>query len=207
MMIPSQSGNHMTQNSIWLKGLLAMVVASASTQALAAQSEYTLDPSQTVVRFEVKRFGISHQSGEFSTVAGTVAINSTSGSGSIDIAVDTRSVRAGNETEEKFLRGPNVLNVEEFSEIAYKAEHVVFANGKPERIDGHLTLLGVTRAVSLTVTRYTCPGASKNIQEACKLDATAVFKRSEFGMTRYMAIISDEVKLAIHGVAGEAVRE
>jgi polyisoprenoid-binding protein YceI len=34
------------------------------------------------------------------------------------------------------------------------------------------------------------------------LDATAVFKRSEFGMTGYMAIISDDVKLSIHGVAG-----
>jgi polyisoprenoid-binding protein YceI len=48
---------------------------------------------------------------------------------------------------------------------------------------------------------YSCPDASAR-EQRCKLDATAVFKRSDFGMTGYMAIISDEVKLEIHGVAG-----
>jgi polyisoprenoid-binding protein YceI len=184
---------------------MALTAASLCNQAVASPTHYTLDPDHTIVSFEVKRLGFSRQSGEFSSVAGNVALDAETGIGSIDIAVDTRSVRAGSETEAKFLRGPSVLNVEQYSEIAYKAEHVVFVDGKPERIDGHLTLLGVTRPVSFTVVGYACPGISSSAgMRRCKLDATAVFKRSEFGMTSYMALISDEVKLAIHGVADHA---
>jgi hypothetical protein len=80
-----------------------------------------------------------------------------------------------------------------------------YVAGRPERIDGQLTLLGVTRPVSLTIVDYSCPDARAREQQRCKLDATAMFKRSDFGMTGYMAIISDEVNLAIHGVAGQVV--
>jgi polyisoprenoid-binding protein YceI len=197
----------MARRSIWLTGLLAITAVSFCTPASASRIEYTLDPDHTVVSFEVKRFGISRQSGEFNSVVGTVALDADAGHGSIDIAVDTRSVRAGSEREENFLRGPGVLNVEQYSEIAYRAQRVVFVDGKPERIEGHLTLLGVTRPVSLTVQSYVCLGVVPPSRQRCKLDATAVFKRSEFGMTRYMAIISDEVKLAIHSMADDVKRE
>jgi polyisoprenoid-binding protein YceI len=156
--------------------------------------DYVIDPMETTVSFEVRQMGFARRGGEFRSVAGNVVYDATTNSGSLIIIVDTRSIRAGTETEEKFLRGPNVLDVEEHSEIAYKAQHIVFTDdGKPLRIDGELTLRGVTRPVVLTVVDYTC--AAK-----CVLDATAVFKRSEFGMTSYMAVISDDVKLSIHGV-------
>jgi polyisoprenoid-binding protein YceI len=194
----------MAQRWIWLRGVLAMIAASPWTQACASPTQYALDPDHTVVTFEVRRLGFSRQSGEFGAVAGTVALDVEAGNGSIAIAVDTRSVRAGSEAQESFLRGPSVLNVEQYAEIAYKADRVVFVDGKPDRIDGHLTLLGVTRAVSLRVLKYSCPGIASAGPHQCKLDATAVFKRSEFGMTRYMALVSDEVTLAIHGVADHA---
>jgi polyisoprenoid-binding protein YceI len=194
----------MARRAIWLLGVFAIAAAGHCAQASAAPTEYTIDPARTTVSFEVKRMGFSRSSGEFRSVAGTVAFDAATSSGSIELAVDTRSVRAGSETEEKFLRGPSVLDVEQHTEIAYKAEHVVFADGKPERIDGELTLLGVTRPVSLTVTGYTCPAQAATGQPKCVLEATAVFKRSEFGMTSYRAIVSDDVKLSIHGVAGHS---
>jgi polyisoprenoid-binding protein YceI len=192
----------MARRTFWLLGVLAIAGAAQCAKVSAAPTAYTIDPAYTIVSFEVKRMGFSHRSGEFRSVAGTVALDAATGSGSLEIAVDTRSIRAGSETEEKFLRGPSVLDVEQHTEIAYKAEHVVFADGKPERIDGVLTLRGVTRPVSLIVTGYRC-SAQAAPGPKCVLDATAVFKRSEFGMTSYLAIISDDVKLSIHGVAGQ----
>jgi polyisoprenoid-binding protein YceI len=189
-----------------LHAALAFAAICLSAEASASLQEYTIDPAHTVVSFEVRKLGISRQSGEFSTVVGTVALDAEAGGGSMSIAVDTRSIHAGSETAEKFLRGPSVLNVEQYSEMAYRAERVVFVDGKPGRIDGALTLLGVTRPVSLTVVGYVCPGVAAR-EQRCTLDATAVFRRSDFGMTSYMALISDEVKLAIHGVAGHVARE
>lgn len=162
--------------------------------------EYAIDPAETTVSFEVRNFGLSSQRGSFNSVAGIVMLNAEEGSGRIDIAVDTRSVRTGNETTERFLRGPGVLNVEQYSEMAYRAGNVVFEAGKPMRIDGELTLLGVTRPVPLAVKSYACAESAMRARKRCTLDAVAVFKRSEFGMTGYRTVVSDDVKLAIHGV-------
>ena len=185
------------------KVLLITIVVTGSGQSLAAPTAYVIDPTRTTVSFEVKRLGFS-RSGEFTSVAGTVVLDAGANSGSVEIAVDSRSIRAGNEPEENFLRGPSVLNVEEHSEIAYKGGNIVFANGRPLRIDGTLTLRGITRPVSLHVVGYACPIDLVPGRGRCVLDATAVFKRSEFGMTSYRGFISDDVKLSIHGVASDA---
>jgi polyisoprenoid-binding protein YceI len=187
------------------KGLLAMFVVTGCAQGLAAPTAYVIDPARTTVTFEVKRLGFS-RSGEFTSVAGTVMLDAAANSGSVEIAVDSRSIRAGSEPEENFLRGPGVLNVDEHAEIAYKAGNIVFANGRPLRIEGTLTLRGVTRPVSLNVVGYACPIDLVPGRGRCVLDATAVFKRSEFGMTRYRGFVSDDVKLSIHGVANQVVR-
>jgi polyisoprenoid-binding protein YceI len=201
MMAPSQ-GPEMHMSLSW-KSLLATIVVTGCAQSVAAPTAYVIDSARTTVSFEVKRLGFP-RSGEFTSVAGSVVLDAAANSGSVEFAVDSRSIRAGSEPEENFLRGPGVLNVEEHAEIAYKAGNIVFANGRPLRIDGTLTLRGITRAVPLHVVGYACPIDLVPGRGKCVLDAIAVFKRSEFGMTRYRGIISDDVKLSIHGVASDA---
>jgi len=59
----------------------------------------------------------------------------------------------------------------------------------------------VTKDVSFTVSGYECGDTAQ-----CVLDATATFRRSEFGMNRYLTLVSDSVRLVIHGVATAAER-
>jgi polyisoprenoid-binding protein YceI len=175
----------------WLAGLLGLGALLSYPQARA--TEYTLDPSRTVVSFEMRSMG-SLQRGEFSRTAGTVMLDSAAERGELDIVIDARSLKASNEATAKFVRGPSMLNTEVHPEIAYRAERIVFAQGKPARIEGELTLLGVTRPVALHVSDYDCDGEG---DQRCTLVATAYVKRSAFGMTRYRMFASDEVKLAI----------
>jgi polyisoprenoid-binding protein YceI len=70
----------------------------------------------------------------------------------------------------------------------------VFSSGRPMRIEGELTMLGVTRAVALDVSSYDC---TDQLSQRCTIVASASLKRSAFGMTRYMLFASDDVKLAI----------
>jgi polyisoprenoid-binding protein YceI len=95
------------------------------------------------------------------------------------------------------MRGQSLLNVEEYPEITFKAVRVEFQNGAPHRIDGELTLRGVTRALNLVVTDYGCRREHRSSEQRCRMDAVATFRRSEFGMTRYMTLTSDVVTLAI----------
>ena len=63
--------------------------------------------------------------------------------------IDARSLKASNEATAKFVRGPSMLNTQAHPEIAYRAQRIVFSQGRPARIEGELTLLGVTRSVAL----------------------------------------------------------
>jgi polyisoprenoid-binding protein YceI len=178
----------MLNGHTWLAAVIG--VGTWLLQGHADATEFTLDPSRTVVAFEMRSMGIL-QRGEFRHTAGTVVLDSDEERGELDIVIDARSLQANNRATTKFVRGPSMLDTAAHPEIAYRAQRIVFSQGKPARIDGELTLRGVTRAVPLQVSSYECE------DERCAIVATATVKRSEFGMTRYMLFASDDVKLAI----------
>ena len=175
----------------WLASLLAL--AAISWHAGSGATDFMLDPTRTVVSFEMRSLGTT-QRGEFNRAAGTVVLDSTEQRGELDIVIDARSLQAGSEATAKFVRGPAMLNTAAHPQIAYRANRILFAAGRPTRIEGELTLLGVTRAVALEVSNYDCTG---ELDQRCTIVASASVKRSAFGMTRYMMFASDDVKLAI----------
>ena len=175
----------------WLAGLIALT--ALCWHASSHATEFTLDPSRTLVSFEMRSLGTT-QRGEFDRAAGTVTLDSAAARGELDIVIDARSLKAASAATAKFVRGPSMLNTAVHPEIAYRAHRMVFAANRPVRIDGELTLLGVTRAIALEVSSYDCTGTP---DQRCTIVATASLKRSAFGMTRYMLFASDDVKLAI----------
>ena len=177
----------------WLAALLGL--GALLPQPRAGATEFTLDPSRTVVAFEMRSMG-TLQRGEFRHTAGTVTLDSAEERGELDIVINARSLEASNEVTTKFVRGPSMLNTEAHPEIAYRAQRIVFSQGKPARIEGELTLLGVTRSVPLQVSSYDCVDES-GAGDRCAIVATANVKRSAFGMTRFMLFAADDVQLAI----------
>jgi polyisoprenoid-binding protein YceI len=177
----------------WIAALLGL--GALLSHFRAGATEFTLDPRRTVVAFEMRSMG-TLQRGEFRHTAGTVTLDSAAERGELAIVIDARSLRASSAATTNFVRGPSMLNTAAHPEIAYRAQHIVFLDGKPARIEGELTLLGVTRSVPLQVSSYDCDDESVG-GERCAIVATASVKRSAFGMTRYMLFASDDVKLAI----------
>jgi polyisoprenoid-binding protein YceI len=175
----------------WLASLVAIAAALWHTGSHA--TEFTLDPTRTLVSFEMRSLGTT-QRGEFNRAVGTVTLDSTEQRGELDIVIDARSLKAGSEATAKFVRGPSMLNTAAHPQIAYRAHRILFNAGRPTRIEGELTLLGVTRAVALDVSNYDCTG---QLDQRCTIVASASVKRSAFGMNRYMMFASDDVKLAI----------
>jgi polyisoprenoid-binding protein YceI len=74
---------------------------------------------------------------------------------------------------------------------------VVFKEGKPVSASGNLTLLGVTRPVTLEIRDYACTRQFLTLRPLCGADVHTSIKRSDFGMNYGIPLIGDEVKLAI----------
>jgi polyisoprenoid-binding protein YceI len=162
---------------------------------------YTIDSGRTVVTFEVRSFGIFKQRGRFGMSCGSVWLDPEADEGTFDVVIDARSIQAGSESRLRIMRGADFLNVEKFPKIAYRSEHVIFNDGEPTRVDGELTLLGITRPVPLRISGYHCTLPADESLRRCMIDATATFKRSEFGMTGSMPLAGNRISLAIHAEA------
>jgi polyisoprenoid-binding protein YceI len=86
--------------------------------------------------------------------------------------------------------------------MTFKGTKVTFNGDNPASIEGNLTLLGVTKPVTLTVQRFKCNPASGNAKEKCGGVAMGKIKRSDFGMKRGVPSIGDEITLVV-SVEGE----
>jgi polyisoprenoid-binding protein YceI len=96
------------------------------------------------------------------------------------------------------LKSEDFFNAAKFPTMTFKSKAVHFSGDKPASVDGELTLLGVTKPVTLTIAAFQCAPNSFVKKEACGADATAGIKRSEFGMTKYVPGLGDDVKLLIN---------
>jgi hypothetical protein len=81
--------------------------------------------------------------------------------------------------------------------VTFKATKITFNGDAPATVPGEITILGVTKPATLTVTHFTCGTHPMLKKDLCGAEATTTIKRSEFGMTKYVPAVGDEVKLAI----------
>jgi polyisoprenoid-binding protein YceI len=190
-MLRSTSARRLTLIPAAFSACLAAFAVLGSSRV----QQYTIDSAQTRVSFEVRAFGIVRERGWFDAVTGSVVLDTEADTGQLDIVIDARSLRARNGALERLIRGRSFLNVDLYPQMAYAARRIVFSAGKPDLIDGELTMRGVTQSVPLRVTAYAC--TSGGAQQECKMDASATLRRSTFGMTGYRSIAADKMLLSI----------
>jgi polyisoprenoid-binding protein YceI len=182
----------------------ALLLALAAGLPAHAADEFVIDPSHTFATFSVRHLDIATQRGRFDRSAGRVALDAQAGAGSVSIEIDAASVSTGNARLDATLRGEDFFDTERHPQIAFRSTRVELEQGAPARIEGELTLLGVTRPVTLRVERFACTRKPFLVRTTCGADATATLSRSAFGMKSYAAFIGDEVRLDIQA---EAVKQ
>lgn len=174
----------------------AVLLLCASLPAWSAES-FVLDPSHTFPSFEIRHQGISIMRGKFNRSQGRVMLDPQGQSSAIEVIVDAGSGDTGHEGLNQKLLGSNFFDTARFPEIRFASNNLEFVDGKPVRANGNLTLLGVTRPVSLEIRDYACTLQFLTRRPMCGADVHAVIKRSDFGMNYAIPLIGDEVKLAI----------
>lgn len=182
---------------------LAAILASAATVALAAPATYTIDPTHTYAGYEVNHLGLSVQNGVFTKVSGTVNLDEAAKKGSVDVSIDAASISTYFGKRDEHLKGADFFNVAKYPTLTFKSTELKYDGNRLAAVKGNLTLLGVTRPVTLTVTQVAKKEHPMLKKEAYGVNAVGTIKRSEFGMGYGLPGIADEVKL---NIALEAVK-
>lgn len=177
---------------------MAVLAAAFASTAFAAADTYKIDPSHTYPSFEADHMGgLSTWRGKFDKTDGTITLDRAAKSGTVDITIDTTSIDFGHAKMNDHAKGPEIFDTAKYPTATYKGK-LVFKGDVPTSVNGELTLHGVTKPVTLTINKFKCIQHPMLKREVCGADASATFKRSDFGVSYGDAYgFNMDVKLAI----------
>ena len=183
--------------------LTAALFAALATSAIAAPVTYNVDGSHTFPRFSYSHFGLSTQLSSFKNTSGKVVFDAQAKTGSVDITIDMKSVNTGFDDFNGHIQGEDFLDTAKFPTATFKSTKVVFEGDKPKSIDGVLTIKGVSKPVTLTVTSFLAMPHPMMKKPAIGANAFTTIKRSEFNAGKFAPYVGDEVRIdiAIEAVA------
>ena len=182
----------------------AILSIAAAAPALAAPETYVVDGSHTFPRFSYSHLGFSTQLSRFNKTTGKVVFDKAAKTGSVDIEIDAKSVDTGSTLFNEHIQGEDFLDTAKFPTATFKSTKVLFKGDKPAKIQGELTIKGVTKSVILTVTSFQAMPHPMQKKDAIGANATTTIKRSEFNAGKYAPHIGDEVRIDI---AIEAIKD
>jgi polyisoprenoid-binding protein YceI len=192
--------------------LAAACLATIVFASRAAHAEkFEIDPAQTKTTYETRYLGVFPIRGVFERMTGTLHYLPAKPVGEreprIHVVIDATSLKPSTfDTKAKrdMVRGPEFFNVEKFPTIEFKSSEFRYAAEKLVAIDGTLTLVGVSKPVTLLISKSGCEPSTASRAARCTATAVLNVQRSQFGMTGWDKLVSDEVKIGVELVAVDA---
>ena len=188
-----------------MKSLITFLVAlSVATAVQAAPETYVIDGAHTYPRFEYSHFGYSTQQSRFDKTSGTIVLDLKTKTGSANIRIDARSVNTGFTVFNEHIQSEDFFDTKKYPEIIFTSNDFRFSGEKLVAVNGTLTIKGIAKSVTLTVTSFHCMQHPMSKKDACGANAVTLINRSDFNAGKYAPQVSDEVKLTI---AVEALKQ
>jgi len=175
--------------------LLLILLGAVFAIPAQAVDTYTIDPTHTWPMFEVNHLGYSTQRGRFNKSSGKITLDVAAKQGSVDITIDANSLDMGFANWDEHMKGEEFFNVVQYPTIRFTSEKLIFDGDKVVGAEGKFTLLGTTRPLTLRVDNFHCAPFPLTRKMHCGADISATISRTQFGMAKYVPMVSDEVKL------------
>jgi polyisoprenoid-binding protein YceI len=169
--------------------------------ALPAPGTWSIDPDHAEVAFIGRHFMMTKVRGRFTDVSGEVIVAEDPSQSSVDVTIGMASVSSGSTTRDDHIRSADLFDVERFPQATFVSKRVdwVAESGK---VVGNLTILDVTKSVSLDVS------FSGHIRDPWGNDraifsASTTINREDFGVTWNAALetggvlVSKEITIEI----------
>lgn len=174
--------------------LAALILAAAPVAAKPVP--YALEPAESTVGFETD-FGPDLITGAMPVKSANLVLDFDAVSNSrIDVALDVVNAHASFPFAAQAMKGPKVLNSINFPEMSFRST-TIRRDGDGARVEGDLTIRGVTRPVTLQAAIYRQKGTEAGDLRQLTVQLRGTVRRSEFGATGWSDMVGDEVRLNI----------
>lgn len=179
---------------------VAVLPAVASAQAVtdpaqAPAGTWTLDKRHASLTLKVTHFGTSHYTFRFAqgAIDGSYAYDPAKPLDTkVSVTIDATKVDTGlPDFDKEIATDPKFFNAGQYPKITFVSTKV-----EPGKLTGDLTFRGVTKPVTLDV-KYNGFAKTPFGSQIMGFSATGKIKRSDFGFTHLVPMVSDEVTLEI----------
>lgn len=178
------------------KLLPVLLMASCCAVAGAAET-YSVDGNHTHATFSFQHLGFSTFHGKIPARSGSIVLDRANRTGRAEIVFDLQGVTTGVAKFDEHLRSKDFFEVANNPTATFESNKISFQGDAPAKVEGNLTLKGITKPVTLQVTSFKCAQHPMMKVPACGANATGRIKRSDFGLSYALPAVPDEIGLLI----------
>jgi polyisoprenoid-binding protein YceI len=195
---------------VWCLGghqaLVVLVVALAWCGARTAEAaSYTFVKDYTSVRISWSHLGLSRQSARVMDVTGTVEFEPGEPEASrVDVIMQASSLRTGVPAFDELLKSIEYFDVRQYPTIRFRSTGALRKSDRTGELAGELTVMGISKPVTLFVVwnftgEHPLAAVNPNYKDVfvSGFSATGVLRRSDWGLSRAVPLVSDEIELTI----------
>ncbi|MBS1528955.1 MAG: YceI family protein [Bacteroidetes bacterium] len=179
-----------------LLGLFLLIGAAAF-----AQAKWVVNKPHARIAFTVSHLALSDVDGNFRKFDATLTSSKPDFSDAVfEVNIDAASVNTDNDSRDNDLRSDHFLEVTKYPNITFVSKGVTKTGDKTFKLNGDLTIHGVTKPVTLDMV---ITGVSKSMQTQKPIAGfriTGAIDRTDFGVGHLpAAIVGDKVELRAVG--------
>lgn len=188
------------KHAAWAAGLVCLSLGSA-----AHSESYTIDPSHTLVAFQLNHLGFSTTIGWFGDVTGTIDyVSDDVTASSVSATLAAGSVNTNHDERDGWIKSDNVLNIAANPSITFTSTAIERTSENTGKIMGELTMNGQTLPVVLDATLNAAGENPISTKQTLGISATAELVRSDWGVDAFAGPLGDAVSVQIEL---EAIKE
>ena len=167
---------------------------------------YVIDPSHTFPAFEADHMGgLSLWRGKINSTSGEIILDKKNKTGYVNVIMEMDSIDFGNDKMTKQAKSDDMFDVEEFPQAKYEGILINFQDGSPTKVEGELTLHGITKKVDLEIKAFKCKLHPFKLREVCGADIRGNIMRDDFGIS-YAKMMGFKMDVALR-IGVEAIKK
>ncbi len=185
-----------------IKSILPISILILSS-SLAHAADYTIDSKgmHASIQFKVQHLGYSWLKGRFNDFSGSFTYDKNNPNDStLSVTINTASIDSNHADRDKHLRSDDFFDVSKFPEASFVSTQYISTGINTGTLSGDLTLHGITKPVSIAVTKV---GEGKDPWGGYRagFEGSTSFSRYDFGIDKNLGPKSEmvEVMLSVEG--------
>lgn len=187
-------------STLILSGCASLITPRVQTDVVKLQSgAFSLDKSHARLLFKIRHLGLSTYVGRFNDFGATLEFDPKNMSAAkLSAVVDMSSVDINDKGLEEDLIGRSWFRVAEFPQAVFESTRVTPISDSEFEFTGYLDWRGIRKEI--TIKGRFDGGAHNMLTGKYTLGFSAIgqFLRSDFGMSKYVPLVADEVVIEVY---------